>query len=407
MNREKTMRVLCVTAWDGGSGCMTVVRSIAEQLRPHGVAFEAFCFQGFLPDSPWLQVSSKLYNHHEETLTEVVGRGRFDVVLIVDTAYPRPFSATLWLRRAGFRGGIVCMSQNTIPELRAGDQADVFVACSPASQAVMQRAIKDPIRVIPNAIDLDYFRPRPATQAPADGRPVLGWVGRGNDFKQKDIHGFFHLAAALRGRGYRFAVVDGGQNIEEVRLRDWFGEDEVEYHSQLTRDEMAAFYNRLTASGGALISTSTFEGLPLCLLEAMACRCPVIAPRIPGTEILDERGLALMYDRSAGLEQVIDHVYGLADAAAREALVDHAAQVVRQDHASSNMAAAYHAAFHDAIDVARANHASGLTTRLSAAAWMVGLRGKRILHRLKSILGVSKPPNPAMPKGATMPKGVA
>jgi hypothetical protein len=47
-------------------------------------------------------------------------------------------------------------------------------------------------------------------------------------------------------------------------------------------EKMAGFYQEVAASGGCVISTSSFEGLPLTLLEAQACGCPAIGPDVRG-----------------------------------------------------------------------------------------------------------------------------
>src|SRR5205823_2600133 len=149
-----------------------------------------------------------------------------------------------------------------------------YIACSEASRDHMSKFVSKPIRVIPNGVDTAEFFPR---QLAAPPRPVLAWVGRSADLRQKDVFGFLHLAASLHDQGYDFQIVDAGAAPDELRLSDWFGE-RVRYRSGLRPDELGLFYSEVAASGGALVSTSAFEGLPFVLLEAAACGCPVIAP---------------------------------------------------------------------------------------------------------------------------------
>jgi hypothetical protein len=50
----------------------------------------------------------------------------------------------------------------------------------------------------------------------------------------------------------------------------------------IPREEMPAFLQRVAASGGVVLSTSSYEGLGLAYVEAQACGCPVIGPDVRG-----------------------------------------------------------------------------------------------------------------------------
>ena len=349
------MDVLIVIVWDGG-GVITAMRNVAERLRERGVRFSAFCFNGFAPNTRWAEFCDELHNNRQISLTELLVRRKFDVVHLLEEAGPAPYSGNLWLDRAGYRGGVVCMSQNSIHAMEPEQFAHVYIACSEASRDFMRKFISKPIRVIPNGVDTDHFRPRPTREVPP--RPVLAWVGRSTDIRQKDVFAFLHLAAALAEETeprYDFWISDADPENPLLRLTDWFG-DRIRYQRQLTRDQMADFFNQVAASEGAVVSTSAFEGLPFAMLEAAACGCPVIAPRAPGLEYIRDGISGLLYDRRDGVAAIKQCVARLKDPAVRKSLVDGAAADIDRTYNSQKMADCYYNAFVDAIDAARRQH---------------------------------------------------
>ncbi len=372
------MRVLIINIWDGG-GIPTAMRCVAEGLKGRDVKFDAFCFNGFHPHSRWAEFCADLYDHRECSLTELLVKRHYDVVHMVEAAGPPPYSANLWLERAAFRGGVICMCQNTIYELLPEQFAHVYLACSEASRHFMEKFISKPIRVVPNGVDTTRFYPRPVA---APSRPVLAWVGRTSDLRQKDIFGFLHLAASLLDEPYDFWIVDGGGSREPLRLEEWFG-DRVRYEQNLDAGALAVIYNQVAASGGAVVSTSAFEGLPFALLEAAGCGCPVIAPQAPGLEYLEPGKTGLMYERHDGLKALRAAVHALADESLRRRLVEGGFQMIRERYNHQSMAEGYYAAFQDAVALAtRAPNPwrDAVKSRFYSAA-LAGQRALRLLKR--------------------------
>jgi glycosyltransferase involved in cell wall biosynthesis len=372
------MRILMVVAWDGG-GIPTAMRFVADELRARGVTYSAFGFNGWNAQSRWGDFCENLYSNQEVSLSELLVRERFDVVHLTDTACPPPYNTNLWLKRARYSGGVVCMSQNTIQELLPDQFAHVFVACSEASRNVMARTISAEIRVIPNGVDTSHFYPRPTTPL---SRPVLAWVGRAGDYEQKDIHGFLHLAANLYESPYEFWIADAGNSLDKIRLKDWFGH-RIKYHSQLDRNELAQFYSDVASSGGAIISTSTFEGLPFSLLEAAACGCPVIAPNAPGMEYIESDKTGLLYERDDGVKRVNECLGKLRDSIVRERLICGAHEAIKQRYNSVRMAEDYFAAYEDSISRAKSQPTTTAMEKTQRRVWARALATKRSLRRSK------------------------
>lgn len=376
------MKVLVVSSWDGG-GVSTAIGNIAAPLRERGVRYSAFGWHGWHKNTRWANFCDKLYSDSQIKLTELLVREHFDVVHLVDTACPPPYNVNLWLERARYRGGVVCMSQNAIPELLPDQRADVFVACSQGSREVMARTIDRPIRVVHNGIDVEKFVPVPV-EKPA--RPILLWVGRAIDFAQKDTQGFLHLAANLLDSPYDFLLVDGGEAYEDLRIKDWFG-DRVRYASNLSFDELVTVYSQVAASGGAILSTSTFEGFQFVMAEAASCGCPMIAPRATGLEWIENDGIGLTYEREAALQGVLECLKQLEDPARRAELVSAAHAAIARTYNSVTMAEGYYQAYLDAIELSKKAPPATPRDRIAQRFWERGLALRHAPRRRKARSG--------------------
>ena len=352
------------------------MRSVADQLHDLGVDFDVFSFNGFNPKSAWSAFCSSLYVNREISLTELLVRKHYDVVNMLEDTGPAPYSGNLWLERAGYEGAIVCVSQNSIHKMQPEHFAHVYIACSQASRDSMARFVSKPIRIIHNGVDTARFYPRPVRKPP---RPILGWVGRATDLKQKDVFGFLHLAAALAEEQYDFRIVDAGGAAEMLRLSDWFGA-RVRYDEALEQEQLTEFYCEIAASGGALVSTSAYEGLPFVLLEASACHCPVIAPRAPGLEYLVDGETALLYDRMDGLIGAKRCVRQLSSENVRRRLADRGKRAIDECYNSRIMAKGYLQAYHDAVLMAAAGSRRAVWKKMRGAVMAAGIRAKRLLR---------------------------
>ena len=373
------MKILVVSSWDGG-GVSTAIGNIAAPLSQRGVRYSAFGWHGWHKNTRWANFCDNLYSDSEVKLTELLVREHFDVVHLVDTACPPPYNVNLWLERARYRGGIVCMSQNAIQELLPNQKGHVFVACSQGSRDVMARTISHPIRVVHNGVDVQKFQPVPVEKPQ---RPILLWVGRALDFKQKDTHGFLYLAANLLQSNYDFLLVDGGDDPDALRLKDWFG-DRVRYASNLSFDELVTVYSQVAASGGAMISTSTFEGFQFVMAEAASCGCPMIAPLAPGLEWIENDGIGLTYAREAALQGLLDCLKQLEDAGRREELVDAAHQAIARTYNNVTMAEGYYQCYLDAIELSKQAPAETARDRMTRRFWAKALSVRHAPARRKA-----------------------
>jgi glycosyltransferase involved in cell wall biosynthesis len=132
-------------------------------------------------------------------------------------------------------------------------------------------------RRIPNAVDAEFFSPDPA-RAPTDGEPEILFVGRLHD-AQKRVSDVLK-AMWLLPEDWRLTVVGGGPDEAALRrLANELGVSERVSFEGFVGDSgrLRDLYRR----ADVVAMPSTYEGLPMVLLEAMSCGTPVVGSQIP------------------------------------------------------------------------------------------------------------------------------
>ncbi|MBF0145592.1 MAG: glycosyltransferase [Magnetococcales bacterium] len=181
--------------------------------------------------------------------------------------------------------------------------AAVITVCEALKQALLPLGIPEGhIRVFPNGVDLDLFRPldREAARRElgVEGMTLLS-VGHLVQRKGHDIP----IRALTALPGVRLMVVGGGGTFEddnEVALkqlaRDLGVANRVHFAGAVPQTRLPLYYS----AADVLVLASAREGWANVLLEAMACGLPVIASNVWGTpEVVaaPEAGM-LMHERS-------------------------------------------------------------------------------------------------------------
>jgi glycosyltransferase involved in cell wall biosynthesis len=209
------------------------------------------------------------------------------------------------------------------------------------------------------------------------------WVGRSYDI-QKDADLFLEALGLLPS--HEGLLVDADPRGESVRGRlDKIGR-RVRHRSLLEPSEMADIYREAAASGGALISTSRWEGFPLAVAEAMACACPIVASQVPGHEHLVDGENAMTYDRGAGAAAVAHAVRRLDDHALRQRIVSVAHRQAETEWTSKRMADAYFDLYQRALASTQPPRLERMTDPVARSAWRVALRGRPHWHRVRALV---------------------
>jgi len=146
------------------------------------------------------------------------------------------------------------------------------------------RVPPDKIEVVYNAVELGEV----GQALEKHGHPAVITVGRLVPWKGVDE--LVEVVPALTERYPDFKLVIVGDGPEEAALRRLCqvinAEAQVIFTGRVSHEQALAFLR----SADVFVLNSRYEGLPHTVLEAMACRCPVIATDIQGTTEVVEDG---------------------------------------------------------------------------------------------------------------------
>lgn len=198
------------------------------------------------------------------------------------------------------------------------------------------------LHLIRNGVDLSEVQAAPASCAPleqfkARGDFVLGYIGQ--LIPRKGIDCLIRALAASGSQNMRVCLIgEGPQRDELAALALELGVAErVNFYGY--RADRLSFLKQFDA----FVLPSALEGIPRCVLEAMAANVAVIATDIPGCR-------DVVHDGSTGLLFPVGDVPALtaaigglsADAALRARLATAGRLLIENEFSAATMAARYH-----------------------------------------------------------------
>jgi glycosyltransferase involved in cell wall biosynthesis len=205
--------------------------------------------------------------------------------------------------------------------VRLAEWASVIVANSGGGQEYWRRfpAVRCPSVLVPNVVPIEAIdaAPRARAAAGASGTaPLVLSAGRFVDYKNMPL-----LVAALpevvARTGARVMLCGDGPEMAHVAalVADAGVGDHVELPG--FRTDVVG----LMKAASVFVSLSRFEGQPNTVLEAMACRCPLVLSDIPGHRAVANGAALLVRSESrAEVAEAIVDVLVRPDAAAARAL---------------------------------------------------------------------------------------
>ncbi len=226
---------------------------------------------------------------------------RYDVVHVhaPQTGLLLPVALIVWRRFRRLRPSLVYTVHDSFFDYKLRDQAltvislvafPLIVFCSRSAYesipVPLKRLVRARWRLVQNGADFGrvdrVLASRPPMRDP--GRFTVLSVGRLDPVK--DPVTLVHAFARAPDRGDRLVFIGtgtlDGALADEVNALGL--QDRVSFSGLIPRDEVFA----RCAAADVLVSTSHGEGLPVAVMEAMACGCPVILSDIPQhRELLD------------------------------------------------------------------------------------------------------------------------
>lgn len=279
------------------------LEEIASRLvSRHGIGTTVLCaaFPGAVPDEVrrgirFVRFGDRGFSYY----AQIFGRARAELAsggydLVIENLCKLMFVSRLWLHGVPRLGlvhhlfGLSAFRQVSVPIATAVVAAEAmlpiayrgwpFVAVSPSTRDdLVKRGIpRRDIRVIPNGLDHEHYRPGP----PAAERDLVVFVGRLEHYKGVDLL----LDAWPRVRAVRpearLVIAGSGSAGDEMRRRAAGAEfgDSVRFAGFVSEEEKVALLRRATV----VVQPSRKEGWGLTVLEANACGTPVVATDVPG-----------------------------------------------------------------------------------------------------------------------------
>ncbi|WP_136608372.1 glycosyltransferase family 4 protein [Paenibacillus dokdonensis] len=289
------MNVLFVFYVPSG-GMDTLNRLRCKALKKYGI--HASCLYYFWGAGVQNNDEVPMYiTNNDDEIRGILTSGNYDVIVVTTdhTSFPR-------FRELGYTGKLVLEIQGYGAKENARKQliealpyvnryADALLnPCTPHIAALFQELFPHiPQFHFPNCFDSEAFTYRPAVKPE---HPIIAWLGRMED--NKNWREFLHIGHQL---SYYIPDVSlwmfEDPNLSDPHERELFEQmvhnlglrPRLTLRSNVANVQMQNFFSSIGDSGGLMCSTSKVEGGPLSVLEAMSCRCPVLATNSDGVAL--------------------------------------------------------------------------------------------------------------------------
>lgn len=362
---NNNLKILFVYKFCSLGGVETTIFNRVKALRRMGIDAHVLYLRDAGGYYSFKQFSFVHINGNESWIINFIKQSNFTIIDIIDTPW---FHDTL--RKIDYQGKLLveshasdCAFLDYLYGIKQDVIAAIIVPSSYNKEIVTRRVGPNyPIYVVHNAIDNDTIHyydepwqwegPRPELAA---GQKMVCWIGRLEQSKRP--YDFVDIAQLVirEHDDVSFWLVGGEamstqRNAVLTEIRQRGLRDRINWLPYVLYHDMPKLYSIASQSGGCLISTSV-ESFSMVTLEAMACRCPVIAVNGGGMgEIITDRVSGMLFklgDVKDGAARIIDLI---DQTEIRAQIIESAAQLIRDNYATDKIAADYLAVIQQTIE---------------------------------------------------------
>lgn len=159
---------------------------------------------------------------------------------------------------------------------------------------------------INNVVDTSVFKPTDAATTDIGTLKILHVSSMVN--REKNISGIIEIAKQLTFQNFSFKLLIIGENHEELgyykkTIKNYNLENKIEFLGYKTADEIAYQMNQ----SDVFLLFSHFEGMPVVLLESMACGLPVISTQVGEVNQMVKPSMGIILKTNT-IEEAVDEI---------------------------------------------------------------------------------------------------
>ena len=278
----------------------------------------------------------------EKKVQESIREKLYDVVISIDSVeifkilHRMNFSGKIGLEiHTTYEKGLQYLSD------RMMNLVDFVIVPSKYQRRLVEGIVIDKkIYILGNAVN-DCIEYRYVQKKRSEKKIIL-WVGRID--KHKNWRLFLRIAGALyqRNKDFLFWIVGGLKSEQseinelENMIYEYKLECVVRWIPQIQYECISEIYSKAADSGGCYISTSMNESFGMTIIEAMACKCPVIVNNVGALPELVDCGRGLCVENMDSLDQ-IEKIYDFIENKPKRGMIENAYKYVKEKFSSETI----------------------------------------------------------------------
>lgn len=187
-----------------------------------------------------------------------------------------------------------------------------------------------------NCINSETFKYQ---KHPKKESPIIGWVGRLEE--NKNWRDFLEIGSLLIQENPSIQLwmfeddslsYPSQRNAFEQKVHELKIKEHLTVYQNEPHHKMADYYSIIGDSGGFLCSTSKVEGFGYAVLEAMLCRCPVLATDSDGVKSFITHNETGKFFEFGNIEQAVQEAKQLMkDRSLREKIIEAGVQHIQEN----------------------------------------------------------------------------